>query len=49
MKKLLREYRVKKNPVDLIDRHHFLLKESIEIYTILKETIRLSILNHKSI
>ena len=35
VKNLLREYRVKKNALDLIDRHHFLFEESIYFLNIL--------------
>ena len=46
-KNLIREYKnnLDKDPVQLIDKYPFSFDESIEIYTILKETIRLNVIN----
>ena len=46
-KNLIREYKnnLDKGPVQLIDKYYFLFDESIEIYTILKETITLNVIN----
>ena len=46
VKDLIRENKVKKNSVELINnKFSFLFYESIEIYSILTETIRLAVLN----